>query len=141
MPTLLHRNEATFPLTSAEVEQLWQVTTEYRLWADDAVGISCVSEDEIRHLNQHYRQRDQSTNVLTFTYDTSEHDIVLCMDVAVREADGRNTSMRDYVALLLVHAFLHATGMDHEESQAAAAATHKLERKILTQCGLAVAEL
>jgi len=64
----------------------------------------------------------------------SEHDVALCLEVAEREASERGAELKDYVARLIVHAFLHATGMDHEQSEEARSMA-KLERKVLDKCG------
>lgn len=122
------------PLKSTDVDQLWLETIGLRRHTDDQVNVRCVSEEEIRRLNQRYRGKETPTNVLTFSY-SSEHDVALCLSVAEREAEERGVSFRDYVALLLTHAFLHVTGMDHERSPLSAARTKQAEEKILQQAG------
>ena len=163
MPITIQCNE--FLLTADEVARLWQETIALREHADDQVTVRCVSEDEIRELNKTYRQKDEPTNVLTFSYpqqgigaprssesevgsssdeheaESATHDVALCLTVAEREAKQRGAQLRDYLALLLTHAFLHATGLDHEESEAAAAAVAQAERAILQASGFAAAEL
>lgn len=131
-----------FPLTISEVERLWQATIHYRQMADAPVAVRCVLPEEMRMLNNQYRGKDRPTNVLTFSYPpTSEmemesgHDIALCLDVAQAEAKERQASLPDYTALLLVHAFLHASGMDHERSAEEAQATTVAEKEILQQAG------
>lgn len=140
MPTYL-RCPNDFPLTSFEVAGLWKATCKQQEFVDDQVNIECVSEDEIRKLNEQYRDTPGSTNVLTFSYpplqteSPGEHDISMCLAVAKRESQQRSLSLRDYVALLLVHAFLHATGLDHEESGEAAAHMRAAEAAILQSSG------
>ena len=142
MPIFLYADDV-FSLTQQEVEELWSQTLKKTTSADEVVAVQCVSEEEIQRLNARYRKKDAPTNVLTFSYpdaenetsDTEEHDIALCMSVAKREAKERGATLRDYVALLLVHAFLHAVGMDHEESQEQARATIAFEQDILRASG------
>lgn len=134
------------PLKLTEVEQLWQETIRARDFPDETVNIKCVSPAEMRTLNKQYRGKDAPTNVLTFNYgpvghEVASHDIALCLSVAEREASERGVSLRDYVARLLVHAFLHATGMDHERSYEAARDTEQAERKILQAAGFQAASL
>lgn len=125
------------------MERLWTETRQRRDWDDEAVNITCVSEDEVRTLNRNYRLKDAPTNVLTFSYPAAvagqrgEHDIALCLPVAEREAKERGIALRDYVALLLVHAFLHATGLDHEQSPEAEAQMTQAEQEILSASGFA----
>lgn len=116
---------------------MWEATRRYRNWPDDQVNVRVVSEDEIHALNKKYRGKDYVTNILTFSYD-HEHDVAVCLEVARQEAKERRVSERDYVAWLLVHAFLHATGMDHERSEEEARSMEKAEREILEQAGFPV---
>lgn len=134
MPVLLRCDR--FVLSKDEVEKLWVETILLRKYADDRVNVKCVSEQAIRTLNQEYRSKDEATNVLTFSYD-GEHDIALCLEVAKQEAKERDVDLRDYVAWLLVHAFLHATGLDHEESEAEELDMKKAEHEILAKDGFA----
>lgn len=135
------------PLKLTEVERLWQETIRARDFPDETVNIKCVSPEQMRTLNKQYRGKDKMTNVLTFSYPStgsgqaSEYDIALCLSVAEREAGERGVSLRDYVALLLVHAFLHAAGMDHERSYEEARDTEQAERKILQAAGFQAASL
>ncbi|MEX1997255.1 MAG: rRNA maturation RNase YbeY [Candidatus Andersenbacteria bacterium] len=136
---------STLPLTAKEVEQLWQAVITQRGFRDEVVAIRCISEAEIQQLNATYRGKNQPTNVLTFSYGQNDtwpghdsdahHDVPLCLAVAKREAAARGLKLKDYAALLLVHAFLHITGMDHERSDQEALSTAEAERAILTTCG------
>jgi len=143
MPIVLQCD--TFPLSLEEVRRLWAETRAHQDFLDEQVSVRCVSEDEIRRLNKEYRDRDAPTNVLTFSYgdvgeatelpEGAEHDVALCLSVAEREAAQRSVELRDYVALLLVHALLHVAGMDHERSAAEERASRAAEQVILEQSG------
>ncbi len=126
--------DGSFPLSKKAVSKLWREAIAYRGFSDDQVNIKNVSLEEIRTLNKHYRRQDKVTNVLTFSYE-DEHDVVLCLPVAEQEARARGVKLPDYVALLLVHAFLHATGMDHEQSEEESRQTENAEREILRAAG------
>ena len=57
-----------------------------------------VDEAEGRILNRDYRSKDYATNVLTFAYGETDDnimhaDIVLCVDVLMREAAERRISL------------------------------------------------
>lgn len=134
---LLSRCE-DLPLNQTEAQLLWGAVRKAIKCPDDHVSVQCVGENEIRSLNKQYRNKDKSTNVLTFSYGAEEeHDVALCMDVARREATERNIAIRDYAALLLVHAFLHVGGLDHDSSPEEAKRTQEYERTILEQCHFA----
>lgn len=123
-----------FPLLVGEVAVLWRETVARRQYPDELVTVRCVGEREIWHLNRQYRKKDEPTNILTFSY-SKEHDVALCLPVAEREAGLQKKELRGYVARLLVHAFLHATGMDHEKSKREAAVTKETEKDILAAAG------
>jgi probable rRNA maturation factor len=125
-----------FCLTSEEVENLAVATYKSRSCKDQKVAIKCVSKKEINRLNKQYRKKDNVTNVLTFSYGDEEHDVALCLAVAKREASERKIELRDYVALLLVHAFLHVCGMDHERSSEEQEEMEREEKKILSETGI-----
>ncbi len=135
MLVLSHCEE--LPLMQEDVQSLWDAVREKTGYQEqDQVSIQCVSEDKIRLLNKQYRSKDAPTNVLTFSYGDNEgHDIALCMSIAVSEAADRKVDIRDYAALLLVHALLHAAGLDHDHSAQEDARTKEYERAVLTRCG------
>lgn len=121
-------------ISSEEIDKLWKLVRKYRNYPNDQVNIKFVSEKEVRTLNRRYRGKDTATNVLTFSY-VGEHDIAVCLPVAEREAIARGIQLDNYTALLLVHAFLHATGMDHELSEEEADRQQAAEREILKNAG------
>ncbi|MEX0649886.1 MAG: rRNA maturation RNase YbeY [Candidatus Andersenbacteria bacterium] len=134
MPVTL---QGELPLSKEAVERLWQAVVDLRSIQDDLVAVASVSEEEIRALNAKYRDNDKSTNVLTFSYGEGEHDVVISLGVARREAQERKTALEDYVALLLVHAFLHAAGLDHEQSDTTAREMNEAEQQALQKAGFA----
>ncbi len=103
-----------------------------------------VGEDEGRALNRDYRGKDYATNVLTFAYadgeeiaddDVVQADIVLCVDVLLKEAAERSIPVEQHAAHLIVHGVLHAQGYDHEDD-AEAAEMEGLETEILAGLGM-----
>ncbi|MEO6077804.1 MAG: rRNA maturation RNase YbeY [Candidatus Andersenbacteria bacterium] len=127
-----------FPLTKKQVASLLDTACDVVGESDNGqVSIRCVSNKEMQNLNKTYRKKDAPTNILTFSYDENEHDIAICMNVAEKEAKERKVELVDYTALLVTHAFLHALGMDHEESEDEEKKTEELEKKILSNSGFA----
>ena len=134
MPVVLQQCEQ-LDLTAKEIQDLWERTRQYRNFTDDEVTVRCVDEAEIQRLNRRYRNKDKPTNVLTFSYDDAMHDVALCVAILEREAHARDVSLRDWVARLLVHAFLHVTDLDHERSAHEAHQTDTAEAAILDEAG------
>ena len=123
---------------------------EIRRWVKAAqfapaeLVIRFVDDNEGRILNRDYRGKDYATNVLTFAYDEAEvvmdtdivrADIVLCVDVLLREAQQQAISVVQHAAHLIVHGVLHAQGYDHEADDEAAE-MEALEDEILVGLGM-----
>ncbi len=76
-----------------------------------------VNRAEGQALNSQFRTKPYATNVLTFTYEISQHelaaDIVLCMPVVTSEARDQGKAVKAHLAHLVVHGCLHAAGLDH----------------------------
>lgn len=97
--------------------------------ARHTVSLRLVGDDEIRSLNRNYRQKDSTTNVLSFPFadgaDPSLNfirikelgDIVISLDTARREAAEYNQSFLNRVHWLIIHGLLHLLGYDHERSK------------------------
>lgn len=138
MPVVLL--DAGDTIDNEDAARLWNHTLAYTRHADDEVSVRFVDEADSKRLNQEYRRMNSPTNVLTFSYG-DVHDIAVCLPVAKREASERGVALRDYVALLLVHAFLHAAGFDHERSEEDALLMRQAEQAILPRAGLAALSL
>lgn len=134
--TLELQCDEDFPLTYEQCVQLLRlVCEELQIESEGHITVRCVPIHEITNMNSTYRHKDAPTNILTFSYDENEHDLALCIEVAKKEAIDRNILITDYVALLLVHGFLHALGMDHEKSDEEAHQTELAEKKVLEASG------
>jgi probable rRNA maturation factor len=104
------------------------------------VAVRVVDADEIRTLNRLYRDKDQSTNVLSFPAGDIDGlpanvgrllgDIVVCASVVAAEASEQGKTLPDHWAHMLVHGTLHLLGFDHEHD-AEAVEMESLETRIL----------
>lgn len=86
------------------------------------VGIEFCGRDRIRTLNRVYRRKDRATDVLSFSilhprethgHRTAVGDVVVCLDLAERQARALGHSLDREVAFLLTHGVLHLLGYDH----------------------------
>ena len=103
------------------------------------VCVRIVNEEESRQLNNQYRHKNSSTNVLSFPSgelgDIPVHhlgDIVICNTVVKREAREQSKECRAHWAHMVVHGGLHLLGYDHMDDKEADE-MEGLENKILTQ--------
>ena len=84
---------------------------------DCEVSLSFCTPDEIKALNRDYRNKDAETDVLSFPGfpgSPALGDIVICTDVAKRQAEEYGHSYERELSFLAVHGLLHLLGYDHE---------------------------
>lgn len=94
------------------------------------VSLSFVDEEKIRQLNRDFRSIDRSTDVLSFPIEDFFNedrenilekpylmlgDVVICLDVARKQADDLGHSFEREVMYLTCHSILHLLGYDHIE--------------------------
>jgi probable rRNA maturation factor len=106
------------------------------------ISVLFCADGFIRDLNRKWRGIDQAANVLSFpaggdaAFAPLLGDIVIAFETASREASEAGRPLRDHVAHLLVHGFLHLIGHDHMGA-AEAGTMEALERTILDRLGIA----
>lgn len=105
------------------------------------VSIRIVDNEEMRELNQQYRQQDKTTNVLSFPSEFPEElnipllgDIVISAAVVESEAIEQNKSTEAHWAHMTVHGMLHLLGYDHIDDDEAQV-MEALETRILESMG------
>ncbi len=105
--------------------------------------IRIVDEQEIQNLNKTYRDKDKTTNVLSFPSDLPIEidesilgDVVICTSVVKAEANSQNKSFNDHLIHMAVHGTLHLLGYDHIEDNDAQK-MEDLEIKILEKMQIA----
>ncbi|MDH5405982.1 MAG: rRNA maturation RNase YbeY [Candidatus Aminicenantes bacterium] len=90
----------------------------------DEVSVVFVSDEEMRHYNQTYRNVPEPTDVLSFPLEglTPEGrrnlgDIIISLETASRQAEELGHSLEREVKILLVHGLIHLLGYDHTTDQ------------------------
>ncbi len=87
--------------------------------------------------HRRYSQVEGTTDVLSFPAETGpevEVDLMICVDVALREAAARGHGVDREILLYAVHGALHACGY-RDDTDASAAAIHAEEDRILSAGG------
>lgn len=124
--------------------------TDIRRWVAVAIGdrmsdaeltVRLVDEPESTQLNEDFRHKQGSTNVLSFSVECMEEmgvsllgDIAICAQVVEREAADQNKEIVAHYAHMVVHGVLHLLGYDHMEPEQAEG-MEKLETEILGRLG------
>lgn len=106
------------------------------------LSILLTNDEEQHELNQQWRGKDSSTNVLSFPQIEPFGpvvgmlgDITMARETLVREADDLGKSFADHFSHLVVHGFLHILGYDHID-EAEALQMESLEAQILASLGI-----
>lgn len=129
------------PVPEEDDIRSWIEAALYKERKEAQVSVRLVGEDEMIQLNQNYRGKPGSTNVLSFPAELPEvvplpllGDIVICAAVVEREALQQHKVSRAHWAHMLVHGSLHLLGYDHIEPEEAHA-METLETSIMRSLG------
>lgn len=102
------------------------VLTAQRVPAAMELSVLCVDAETIAQLNDQHMGVKGATDVLAFPIDQPGEsmggepvilgDVVLCPEVAARQAAAHGATAPAEMELLLVHGILHLLGHDHTEA-------------------------
>ena len=148
--TLSSSVRSSVPLSLSQLQALAEVAqaSVSRAPAFCVVDVRFVGDTRIRSLNLRWRKKDKVTDVLSFpqleSADSSVHfpkekegetllgDLVLCVPQARRQAHKKGVSLRQELAWMFVHGFLHLLGLDHQ-TDTDEAHMETIERRVLTE--------
>jgi probable rRNA maturation factor len=106
------------------------------------LSILLTNDEEQHELNQQWRGKDSTTNVLSFPQIEPFGpvvgllgDITLARETLVREAEEQGVTFEAHFTHLVVHGFLHILGYDHVDD-AEALQMERLETQILASLGI-----
>ena len=109
--------------------------------ADCEVSVRLVDDAEMAKLNHDYRDREGTTNVLSFPSHLPPEleiallgDIVICAPLVSQEATAQHKPLQAHWAHLTIHGTLHLLGYDHLD-EAEAAVMEDLESRALQRLG------
>ena len=113
------------------------------------ISVSFVDNDQIREMNQQYRDKDSETDVLSFpmgengNYDINHEtgakilgDIVISVPKAMEQARTYGHSLEREIGYLTAHSMLHLLGYDHENGGLARVRMREKEETVMRQLGL-----
>jgi len=104
-----------------------------------SVSVTFVDKEEIQRLNRDYRGKDHVTDVLSFPqFEGLKHfdgegeislgDVVICSEVAERQAEEYGHSLERELIYLFTHSMFHLFGYDHIEEEGKKEMREKEER-------------
>ena len=91
-----------------------------------SINLRIINDKEMTELNRKFRNKDSSTNVLSFTNEDISKtitgnlgDIAINYDYLERESKEQSKSFDDHMIHMLVHGIYHILGFDHKDDEMA----------------------
>lgn len=100
------------------------------LGKDYSLSLVFIGEKRSKKLNNTYRQKNKSTNVLSFTLDKKVGEIFITPKVAQKQFKKFDKTFEKFIGFLFIHGCLHLKGMDHGSTM------EKAEKKLCKVFGL-----
>lgn len=127
---------------SKELENIFQEFADFFSLDEVNIEVSFCKSEEMQKINKQFRQKDKTTNVLSFPdkdltkiSNTCIGEILVCNDVLEKESAEQNKNVFDHLVHLVIHSMLHMVGYGHDEANDAILMENK-EVKFLSQIGI-----
>ena len=92
--------------------------------SDCVINLRLMNDKEMRKLNMQFRQKDKTTNVLSFPNDDISvtqtkniGDIAISVEYVKAEAKKEGKNFDDHIIHMLAHGVYHILGYDHENNE------------------------
>ena len=89
--------------------------------SDCVINLRLLNDKEMKKLNMQFRQKDKTTNVLSFPNDDISvkqtkniGDIAISVEYVKAEAKKEGKTFDDHIIHMLAHGVYHILGYDHE---------------------------
>jgi probable rRNA maturation factor len=120
----LHFNKRVkCPWTRSEAEKIFSAIQK-ETKASGELEVNVVGDKEITDLNFRYRGKNKTTDVLSFAWQEDKKvktkhlgQIYLCYPQIARQAKQLKIKIKEELARMLIHGFLHILGYDHAQKK------------------------
>ena len=92
--------------------------------SDCVINLRLLNDKEMKKLNIQFRQKDKTTNVLSFPNDDISvkqtkniGDIAISVEYVKAEAKKEGKTFDDHIIHMLAHGVYHILGYDHENNE------------------------
>ena len=92
--------------------------------SDCVINLRLLNDKEMKKLNMQFRQKDKTTNVLSFPNDDISvkqtkniGDIAISLEYVKAEAKKEGKTFDDHIIHMLAHGVYHILGYDHENNE------------------------
>lgn len=105
------------------------------------IVVNLVDSKEIQLINKQYRNKNNITDVISFSFDESGvkgpiiGEIYICLEQAILQANEYQHSYKREIAFLFTHGLLHLYGFDHQTEEESEKMFNE-QKKILNKCNI-----
>ena len=92
--------------------------------SDCVINLRLLNDNEMKKLNMQFRQKDKTTNVLSFPNEDISvkqtkniGDIAISVEYVKAEAKKEGKTFDDHIIHMLAHGVYHILGYDHENNE------------------------
>ena len=87
----------------------------FKKYKNKKISLALVSLTEIKKINNSCRKKNIATDVLSFLLEEDDcwGEIIICPEVAKRQAQENKMSFKQEMQELFLHGLLHLAGFDH----------------------------
>lgn len=92
--------------------------------SDCVINLRLLNDKQMKKLNMQFRQKDKTTNVLSFPNDDISvkqtkniGDIAISVEYVKAEAKKEGKTFDDHIIHMLAHGVYHILGYDHENNE------------------------
>jgi len=114
-----------------------QALTAERASSDVEMSLVITSQEKVQELNRNYREKDEPTDVLAFSMSVTEEkpeadsppfitppdgmrhlgEVIISYPQAIMQAKEHHHSVREEIAILIIHGVLHLLGYKHDKPE------------------------
>jgi len=114
-------NEKKYYNYKKDLQHVFDKTVQYFDLANDT-SVSCILVDEPSMIdyNYTYRNKNQTTDVLTFVDEVEKDylgDVLINVKAVSQQAKDYDHSIKREICFLFVHGLLHTLGFDHHQQE------------------------
>ncbi len=109
-----------------KLNKIVSIILDQEKMSDCVINLRLLNDKEMRKLNMQFRQKDKTTNVLSFPNDDISvkqtkniGDIAISVEYVKAEAKKEGKTFDDHIIHMLAHGVYHILGYDHENNESA----------------------
>jgi len=107
-----------------KLNKIVSIILDQEKMSDCVINLRLLNDKEMRKLNMQFRQKDKTTNVLSFPNDDISvkqtkniGDIAISVEYVKSEAKKEGKTFDDHIVHMLAHGVYHILGYDHENNE------------------------